>query len=177
MLLAVALFATDAAATADAAHAWPPVFEIYAESKADLDAAIAQHPPFGGWFLSKISIHPIASCYHRENCGELFWRLTRVQSSLLSSSTQELKRQYVEETTAITRVRNAKRAIGELKLAENAIAYTATKHAFDVKIEAYERVRNYTKTYSHEEVEKPSKPAKLLEMLMFEKIANGLDDL
>lgn len=163
--------AAAAAAAAAAATAWPPAFESYTDSKADLDAAIAQHPPFGVWLQTRIIVNPTKEIRCNNDCG-LFWPVTQTQVSILRLSTHELKQKYVEETMAETRVRNARRAIAEFKLVENAIEYTKLKDGFDVRMEFYSRAR---KTYHNEDIEKPSKPVKLLEMLMFEKIANGSD--
>ena len=120
---------------------------------------------------TRIIVNPTKEIRCNNDCG-LFWPVTQTQVSILRLSTHELKQKYVEETMAETRVRNARRAIAEFKLVENAIEYTKLKDGFDVRMEFYSRAR---KTYHNEDIEKPSKPVKLLEMLMFEKIANGSD--
>jgi hypothetical protein len=87
---------------------WPPVFESYKDFKADLDAAIESHPPFGEWLrLYRNAAMVVVSGGSREKTA---WHV----------SVSDLKERYVKEKTLDMRARNVKRAFAEMHLEANA---------------------------------------------------------
>lgn len=142
---------------------WPPVFEAYPDFKADLDAAIQSHPPFGEWLRLHRNVN----------------HLIRGSTPVWNLSVEGLKEHYVKQTKLETRTKNAKRAIAELHLECNAQKYQEAQEEFDAKeasykyaLEKYEEAKKHG--YRVRAPSLPEQPAMLIEKAALKHIVQEM---
>lgn len=133
---------------------WPPKFQSFDEYKAELNEAVATHPPFGVWLRTYRNVKHVGG----NSVGDPMWQL----------SVQELKERYVTCTTLNNRRRNAKRVFIELHLEDNHNLYADEERDFEKRQESYAlAIDAYKQAHKHgyRNVPPPNKPHKSQKLL------------
>ena len=142
---------------------WPPEFQTYADFKAEIDAAIECHPPFGDWLHKYRNVNHVLSS---SGCDSMF-----------GMSIEQLKERYVKEKQIQTRTKHMKRMIAEVYLVENAQMYqdmkadiAAKKEAYQFALEKYEQARS--QGYKTWPPHPPTEPEEFRRLKMLEDLLN-----
>tara|TARA_Y100000591_G_C21817423_1_gene691550 strand:- start:1313 stop:1837 length:525 start_codon:yes stop_codon:yes gene_type:complete len=142
---------------------WPPKFQSFDEYKAELDEAVATHPPFGVW----LSEHRNSEYITRSGRGRPMWDL----------SVQELKERYVKETTLRKHSKHAQRIVIKMHLEKNRNLYADEEMEFEKRqksyalaMDAYNQARKYGQRHNSQ----PATPRKSMKLVERDQLVEEL---
>lgn len=129
---------------------WPPTFQSFEEYKAELDEAVAAHPPFGIWLQTYRNINHLTDCTRQDEC---MWGF----------SVQQLKERYLAHAHMTNRTKNAKRAFIEMHLDTNKATYEKDESdlrpimdSYALALESYNQALNH----GYRNIPRPKEPQK-----------------
>lgn len=122
----MALFSSPRPTTEVVDEDWPPRFQTFAEYKAELDDAIAAHPPFGRFLRQYRNINHLLEGENQQPC---MWHM----------SVAELKERYMKAKEIETRCKNAKRYFAEVYLHDGMEKYALAEEQHESAVKAHEQ--------------------------------------
>ena len=149
----------------DATCAWPPKFQTFEEYKAELDEAVAAHPPFGIWLRMYRNVNHIN---HRQEMAA--WELP----------VEQLKERYLKSAHTNNRTKNAKRAFIEMHLEENKATYEQEESELKPRLDSYAlALESYHQAVRHgyRNIPRPSEPQKSSALMERDKLLKELEEL
>lgn len=132
---------------------WPPNFQSYEDFKAELESAVAEHPPFGEWLRERRNIITLYdhdgelskamqqdrwfSQWMREH-RDLPWHGSQT-SDYWRASVDILKEMYLKDAIPQNIMMNSKRLFVEQYLKEHEEEYEEAENMHAAKQQAYEK--------------------------------------
>ena len=143
---------------------WPPKFQSFEEYKAELDEAVAMHPPFGVWLRMYRNVHHVHGSYTQQAMWEL--------------PVQTLKERYLLSAKLDNRTKNAKRAFIEMHLDENKATYEKDESELQAKMQSYALALdsyNQARGHGYCNILHPKEPRKTLALVERDKLLQELE--
>lgn len=146
---------------------WPPTFQSFEEYKAELNEAVAAHPPFGAWLRQYRNVKHITES---STYPDPMWQL----------SVQQLKERYVTSATLANRSRHAKRVFAEMHMEENQISYQVEEDDFEKRRESFALALDaYQQAHRHgySNVPRPREPQRSEKLVEHDKLNAAIAEL
>ena len=150
----------------DATCEWPPKFQSFEEYKAELDEAVALHPPFGVWLRMYRNANHIG--------------LTDRTPPMWELPVQQLKKRYLQSTNLNNRMKNAKRAFIEMHLEENKESCEKEESELEPKLQSYALALdsyNQARSHGYRNIPRPQEPSKTSVLLQRDALLAQLKQL